>query len=154
MAVKDYRTVFTEIYQDAVARPHVAVVKLTFAAGLAYTAHRNPPRAHYEGHLVEAATDLALVSQRTRNPQSYSYVRDIMEIRETGKLRYTSLGLFSVVWRANHQPLNRSFDANFGQWQTWMLQIPERIIDIGIFDHFPKLEAAMIDYDINEDEWR
>lgn len=148
-AAVDYKTVFVEMAEGAKVRPIQAVLRVAAAAGIAHVALENPTETEYRGALVEANNDLALLPRELRNPVSYAFVKDIVELSGQGRLQYTNLIFCSIVTRREYTPRVRSFEAQHQSFQTWVLSLRERLVDVGFYGHFWFFEQAMVDWDVN-----
>ena len=69
-----------------------------------------------------------------------------------GRLAYRSFLLFSVVYSAHENSELREFSKTFlaPRWLEYL----DRVVDVGVLGRWHYLENAMLDYDVNEDEWK
>ena len=148
----DYKAVFTDFYHQAKRKPARFLSMLTTLGGFYYLYGQNPGVNSYDDAVLECASELLQISHLIRNPSSDSYVQEILNFRNQGRIRIQSLGLFSIVWVSEFGPECDLYERHCYYTQPRWTSFPQRVIDIGFLGHWYCLEKAMIDYDMNESE--
>ena len=69
-----------------------------------------------------------------------------------GVLAHRSFIIFSIIYRMHVNSELREFGATYlrPRWVEYL----DRIVDVGWLGRWYYMEEAMVDYDINEDEWK
>jgi len=96
---------------------------------------------------------VAVVAPEVRNPASQTYLLEIEKLFNENRIRYVSLGILSLYWKADESSdvaLPRA-TVPFLQpaWLTWH----QRIVEISFWGRFWNLEREHKDYDVNPSEW-
>lgn len=149
----DYRTVAVEAAQDAKQHPLKTSVYVALLSVTAYFMKTNPSKRQFEAQLTECVNDIAVVGESIRNPISDKHIQHLACCANAGLLRRTTFGIFSVMWIDNYDPAVDIYEARCKLLKVGWFEWPEHIVDIGLLGHWRRLDAAMIDYDINPEEW-
>lgn len=151
----DYKTVFVELQQSARDRPLKASLygsTILFVINLLRT---NEDLRSYEEEIVNAATKLVSVADESRNIVSQEFVDQLTQSRCNGTLRQLDLSLFTLVYSSDFNRDLAIYKAVCPYMKPTLTEFfKERIVDFGILGHWLLLERKMIDYDVNEDEWK
>lgn len=142
-----------EAVQDARQHPLKTSAYFASLSIAAYFVKTNPTKEQFECLVTECANDIAVVGDPIRNPCSDKHIRDLVCRANAGLLRRTTFALFSVMWIDNYDPSVDVYEARCKMLKVGWFDWPERIIDIGVLGRWRWLEQAMIDYDINSEEW-
>lgn len=152
--LNDYKMVAQETLQDINQDSLKATVYISslFAAGILYKS--NPTERDLRSDLLEYSHQISLVGAAIRNKKSDEFIDFLRMAQRQDRLHYTSLGLFSLVWVNDTSEGLDLYDANCKHvrlpWYRWY----KKVVDIGILGKFQKTSGLMVDYDINEDEWK
>lgn len=80
---------------------------------------------------------------------SFQHLRLLEKCYNTQSLRYTSFGIFSVMWVDNHSRESGLYDAHCDYLQVSYLKFFKRIIDFGFMNKWWLLEQHFKDFDVN-----
>jgi Translocase of the Inner Mitochondrial membrane 29 len=145
----DYKNVGKDSFEDAKSRPWRSSCVIA-ALSVAYLAYRqNPTRLSFIDALLESNNDLIQVPATARNTQSESFVVEAVRYHSADRLRYVNLGLFSLIL---HEDFNKScdvYEAHCTYLSPSLFLFYQRVVDIGLFNHWLKIEGAMKDFDVN-----
>jgi len=150
----DYRTVAVEAAEDAKQHPFKTSAYFTLLAIAGYFMRTNPTRHQFDSQLTECANDIATVGDPIRNPSSEQHIQHLVCCANAGLLRRTTFGVFSLMWIDNYDPAVDVYEARCKLLKVGWFEWPERVIDIGVLGRWIWLENAMIDYDVNPEEWK
>ena len=104
--------------------------------------------------MVTARNDLLVVGDNIRNPSSAEFVSFLNQCQGEKTLRRLDLGVISLLLRMD---LNPDCAVYINQCDflkpTYVEQLTERLVDIGIAGRWRILDRKMVDYDVNPDEW-
>ena len=148
----DYKLVFKELYQNMKAKPFRSACTLASLGGLYYVYEQNPDVNSYEDAVLECSNELLQISHLIRNPNSDSYVQNILKYRNQERLQIQTFGFLSLVYVTEFGPGCDLYEKHCEYVQPRWKTFPERVIDVGILGHWFFLERAMKDYDVNEAE--
>ena len=140
--------------QDIRDHPIKAAIYFTTLGATGYFIKTNPSEENFHEHLMDYRNDLATVGEPIRNPTSDFYLQAIMGYANAGVLRYTNVGVCSVMWVDNFDPQVDLFEAHCKSIKVGWLEWKDKVVDIGVLGRWRLMDQAMIDYDINPHEWR
>lgn len=144
----------TDTVQDIRTSPVKAAIYTSAIGLIGYFVKTNPNEVQFYSQLTECTNDLAMVGDSIRNSKSDSHIQHLILCANAGLLRRFSLGVLSVMWVDNFDPDVDLYEARCKLLKVGWLNWRERIVDFGILGHWRWLDRAMIDYDINPDEWQ
>lgn len=150
----DYKEACRETVVGAWERPVKAGVYLSLLGGTWACVHMNPEEGSFETSLTEMANQLGLLSPWIRNGLSDGHVQKLTKLHSQGCLRYVSLGVASLTYRADFDPDSSLYEARCSALSVPWRELPDRLLDVGFAGRWWVLEAKMKDYDINEEEFR
>lgn len=113
-----------------------------------------PDRSSFETALLEHSSQLGLLSPWIRNPTSDAHVQSLVKLRNEGRLRHVSLGLFSLVFRYDFDPDVTLYEAQCSNLSVPWKELPERMLDVGFVGRWWILDSKMKDYDVNNEEFK
>ena len=150
----DYVAVGQEILQDMKARPIKSSIYIGLIGTSLYFAKRNPSEASFQEQLVNNSNDLLLLSDLIRNPSSDSHIQKLVRANNEGTLRRFSFGVCSIIWMDNFGKEVDVYEAHCKPLKVgWVEMMTDRVVDVGILDRWIYMDDAMIDFDINPEEW-
>ena len=150
----DYKEVTIETAKEIRDKPIKSAAIFGAIGTLFYLNKHKPTESDYTAQITVAAQDLMMVGDPIRNQTSDKFVQNVNDHINKGTLRCMNLGVLSLIWYDNFSKEVDVFEAHAGPLKVGWLDMKERILDIGILDRWIKLEEAMMDYDINPDEWK
>lgn len=113
-----------------------------------------PDRSLFEAALLERSNQLALLSPWVRSATADGHVQSLMKLRNEGRLRCASLGLLSVIYRADFDRDVTLYEARCSNLSTPWRELPQRVLDVGFTGCWWILDSKMKDYDVNEEEFK
>ena len=146
--MNDYQVVLKETLDYIRTRPIRAVGILISFAGCCALWHKNPSLAHYTDSVCSYCIELSMCSESIRNPGAHLYISRIMSLQSNLQLRYYSLGFLSLIMKQNYEPC-RNFTVTSKYLQPRWWDLSEKIVDIGIWNTWLRLEENMVDFDVN-----
>ncbi|KPP62558.1 hypothetical protein Z043_119249 [Scleropages formosus] len=150
----DYREACREVVVGAWERPLKASAYIGLLAGAWVSYRTNPDDGSFESGLLEMANKLGLLSPWIRSGPSDSHVQGLLQLRNQGRLRYASLGVASVMYRADYDPATGLYEARCSFLSAPWAELPGRVLDVGFAGRWWLLDARMRDYDVNEEEFQ
>ncbi|KAM9746642.1 mitochondrial import inner membrane translocase subunit Tim29 [Menidia menidia] len=152
--LSDYREACREMVVGAWERPLRSSAYGALLAGVWACFHTNPGRCSFEAALLERSNQLGLLSAWTRSAAADGHVQSLARLREQGRLGYASLGLLSLVYRAENHGDTMLFEARCPDLAAPWRELPGRVLDVGFTGRWWVLDSKMEDYDINEEEFK
>ena len=119
-------------------------------AGLVYCKKNNPDEVSFRNQFLEHSNQLALVGAPIRNPITTKHLENIEQYYNEGIIRFTSLGLFSIIWLDNYDSKCGLYESECKYLKPDLETFYNRIIDVGILGRWRVLDEKMKDFDINE----
>uniref|UniRef100_H2ZAD5 Uncharacterized protein n=1 Tax=Ciona savignyi TaxID=51511 RepID=H2ZAD5_CIOSA len=148
----DYKAVAQESAENIKKRPIRSIVNTMPFVAAFYFYKTAPKEQSYLDSVVEASNDLLLVGEHIRNPNSDKHVQKIMWYSARGMLRYFNLKLFTVVYYSDYSEEERTYLSQCKYTNPTWTELPSRIVDIGILNHWWRLRWVMTDFDVNFNE--
>lgn len=150
----DYKDACREIFVSARKRPLKASVYAALVGGAWASFQTKPDRPSFETALLECSGQLGLLSPWIRSPTSDGHVQSLVKLRNEGRLRHVSLGLFTLVFRYDYDPDVALYEARCSNLSVPWRELPERMLDVGFAGRWWILDSKMRDFDVNDDEFR
>ena len=152
----EYRSVLMSTLQDCRSVPVKTTIYSTSVLGLFYLYKSNPNYNTFVTQLRAASCNLSEVGEPIRSPKSERHVNKLCADERLNKLRHLSFVFFSILWLDNASSKLKTYEASCKYLKVgWFDLVNEkRIIDFGIAGRWRNLDMYMVDYDINENEWR
>ncbi|XP_073350451.1 mitochondrial import inner membrane translocase subunit Tim29 [Pagrus major] len=150
----DYKEACKEIFVGAWERPVKASAYLSLLGGAWACLYTKPDQSSFEAALLDCSGQLGLLSPWIRNATSDGHVQSLVKLQNDGRLRHISLGLLSLVYRADYNPDVTLYEAQCSNLSVPWRELPERILDVGFVGHWWILDSKMKDYDVNEGEFK
>ncbi|EDO34419.1 predicted protein [Nematostella vectensis] len=148
----DYKAVFVDFFKGARSKPLRTSLGLGLL-GFGYVVYlNNPDDDSYNDTLLDNANELLQVGERIRNPSSDVYTQEMLQLFYQGKLRRQSFGLFSLMMQTEFGKDCDLYEKHCYYTKTRWVDLWKYVRDFGILGHWYKLETAMIDYDVNQED--
>lgn len=135
-------------------RPVKASAYMSVLGGAAACFVTKPDDSSFQAALLQCSNQLGLLSPWIRNATADGHVQSLVKLRNEGQLRHFSLALFSVVYRADHDPDAALYEAQCSNLSVPWRELPQRVMDVGFAGRWWILDAKMKGYDVNEEEFR
>lgn len=152
--ISDYKEACREMAVGAWERPIKASVYMALLGGAWACFHTKPDRSSFEAALLERSSQLGLLSPWIRSATSDGHVQSLVKLRNEGRLRHVSLGLLTLVYRADFDPDSTLYEAQCSNLSVPWRELPQRILDVGFIGQWWILDSKMKDYDVNEEEFK
>lgn len=152
--VSDYREACKEIFVGAWERPVKASVYMAVLGGAWACFYTKPDCLSFETALLEHSNQLGLLSPWIRSATSDSHVQGLVKLQNEGRLRHTSLGLLSLIYRADYDPGTTLYEARCSNLSVPWRELSQRVVDVGFAGRWWILNSKMQDYDVNEEEFK
>ncbi|XP_012735019.2 mitochondrial import inner membrane translocase subunit Tim29 [Fundulus heteroclitus] len=152
--LSDYKEACRESVVGAWERPLKTSVYVSLLGGAWACSHTKPDQSSFEGALLERSNQLGLLSPWIRNGVSDGHVQSLVKLRNEGCLRYASLGLLCLVYRADYDPDATLYEARCSNLSVPWRELPQRVLDVGFIGRWWILDSKMQDYDVNKEEYK
>lgn len=149
--ITDYRDVFLGVIQQSKERPIRAAIYGGLTTSMVYSFKHNPKETDFIEQLRSHNIKMVMIDPVCQNPVSSQYLTFVERCYNEGIVRRLNLGIFSLLWLDNYDRALGLYKTTCKFTQPELLSWHKRIIDIGFFDKWWKIEKKMIDFDINED---
>ena len=128
-----------------------SVLLTSLASTLGYVSYKNPSDQHYHHNSLHNHHRLSLVHRRVRSQSSQEYIDTVQRLKSLNLLGYCNFGLFSLVYERYNDSECREYGRVFltPRWVEYV----DRVVDIGFMGKWLRMEEAMIEYDVNDEEW-
>lgn len=150
----DYKEACREMVVGAWERPIKASIYGALLGGALTCFYTKPDRASFEAALLDRSNQLGLLSPWIRNAVSDRHVQTLVKLRNEGCLQHVSLGLVTLVYRADFDPDVMLFEAQCSNLSVPWRELPRRVLDVGFVGAWWILDFKMRDYDVNEAEFK
>ena len=142
-----------DIVKDSKESPVKASIYIgtLFTLGTLYKT--NPKERDYDQAVTESAHEMLLIGKDIRNPHTDLYLSSILEAKRDRRLRYISLFFFSLVYFDTSSHDSGIFESRCNLVKPHWTEFHKQIADVGVFGRFIYLDKAMVDFDVNTDEW-
>ncbi|XP_017659297.1 PREDICTED: uncharacterized protein C19orf52 homolog, partial [Lepidothrix coronata] len=153
----DYSTSAREAWAGARRRPGTTLGVLGALGALGVCAGSVPDLQSLEGAAVAAGGALGRLPPGCRSPRAERRVLRLLRLRERGRLRVLSLGVLALAHEDPHGPDPALYAATCphlrpgGAWWGW--PGGGTPLDVGFLGRWWGLEAALRDWDVNDDEF-
>lgn len=151
--VRDYKAVAKSAVTYARERPIKFLSQLGIVGLSSYCWTQRPDMQSYEEELFKSSNDLVQISSLIRNKNTDAYIRDLISSYYQKRLACKNLGLFSIIIKNDFPKDCDVYDKNCYYLQPRWIKIHERIVDFGFIGRWFILENAMLDYDVNDEEF-
>ncbi|XP_041673151.1 mitochondrial import inner membrane translocase subunit Tim29 [Cheilinus undulatus] len=150
----DYKEACREMVVGAWERPIKASVYGALLGGVWTCFYTKPDQSSFDAALLERSNQLGLLSPWIRNATSDGHVQSLVKLRNEGRLRHISLGLLTLVYRADYDPNVTLYEAQCSNLSVPWRELPQRVLDVGFVGFWWILDFKMKEYDVNEDEFK
>lgn len=150
----DYKEAFREMVVGAWERPVKASVYGALLGGAWTCFYTKPDRSSFEAALLERSGQLGLLSPWIRSASSDGHVQSLMKLRNEGRLRFLSLGVFILAYHSDFDPDVTLYEAQCSDLSVPWRELPQRVLDVGFVGRWWILDSKMKDYDVNEEEFK
>uniref|UniRef100_A0A1B6H264 Mitochondrial import inner membrane translocase subunit Tim29 n=1 Tax=Cuerna arida TaxID=1464854 RepID=A0A1B6H264_9HEMI len=151
--IKDYTDVLKDTIEDSKKYPRKTLGILSLFGFVFLSCKTNPDDISYRENVLKCSNDVLLVGKAIRNPNTDQFLTAVENCYNLGVIRRLSFGIISVMWIDNYSSELGIFKAECSYLKPQYLTFSSRLIDIGFFGKWWKLEKIMKDYDINHEEW-
>lgn len=149
----DYSAVMKEGMDEWRQKPWKGVLTVGAVGGIIYAIKTNPDEKNFMENLIEDRLKLSQVGDSSRNPSSTEYVEQMAQKMNRGLIRRTNLILFSIIWQSDYDEKCDLYAAHCKNLKPKWREFHRRILDVGVFGRWYNLNRAMIDYDVNPNEF-
>ncbi|KAM9312053.1 mitochondrial import inner membrane translocase subunit Tim29 [Gastrophryne carolinensis] len=149
----DYGEACKDIVVGAKERPGKATIYVALLAGVGVCSSKAPSEDSFQSSMLEASSDLLLLSPWTRSGKSDQHIQRLMALRNQGRLRYINLTLFSLMYEAPYDPQCDLYPTQCPHLKPRWSDFPSRVLDLGFFGRWWFLQQKMQEFDINEEEF-
>lgn len=145
----DYKDVALDVGKEIRAKPLKAGIIGSLAASAYLAAKRNPDETSFIDQLRRYNSEMVLIHESCHNSNSSQHLKFIERCYNEGVVRRLSLGVVSFIWLDNYDKSLAIYKAMCPYLQPQYINFGDRIVDVGFWNKWWKLEKQMVDYDIN-----
>ncbi|CAG9769486.1 unnamed protein product [Ceutorhynchus assimilis] len=149
LVTKDYKEVGLSVKQEIKDKPLKTIVYFTGAALFGLCWELNPNLQSFRATYIASANDLSLVPLTLANPNSVEHLKHIEQCFNRKYIRYTNLGLLSLIWVDKFSEECDLYESNCSYLKVPFYKITGRILDVGFLNVWWIISRRMLDYDIN-----
>lgn len=146
---KDYTEVTISLKQEMKEKPLKSAFYITGIGLLGCCARHNPNLQSFRAKYVQCANDLALVNSSIANPGSIEHLSYIERCFNAKLIRYTNLGIASIIWVDNYSNECNTYESNCSYLKVPYRKFTDHILDVGFLNVWWVISRKMLDYDIN-----
>jgi len=150
---EDYRTVAVETWADMKKAKVKSAVYITSLTGSGVLIATNPSETLFYEQLVNNLNDLMMVGDPIRNVNSENHTQMLSRYWNERRLRRFTFGVCSVMWVDNFDRQVDLYEAQCKHLKVGWLDWWKTVVDVGVAGRWRYLDRAMLDYDINPEEW-
>lgn len=147
----DYKTVLLETAVAVQQKPHKGLLGFGIISSMYYAYRTNPSLNDFICALNANRLRVLLLSDLIRNPTADQYLNSVMQLFNEDRIRWMNCVFFTVIYRSEFSRADSTYEARCKILQPRWWQFHERVVDVGAFNLWFKLDQAMIDYDVNAD---
>ncbi len=147
----DYKTVLLETAVAVRQKPHKGLLGCGIVLSMYYAYRTNPNLDDFVCALNANRLQVLLLSDLIRNPTGDRHLNSVMQLFNEDRIRWVNCTFFTVIYRSDFSRADSTYEARCKIVQPRWWQFPERIVDVGAFNRWFKLNQAMIAYDVNPD---
>lgn len=146
---KDYKDVALSVRDDFKTKPVKSTLKVTGLGFLFFCGTQNPSKQSFRAKYIKCANDAALVSAELVKPDAVNHLKYIEKCYNANLIRYTSLGIFSLIWVDKYSDECSTYETNCSYMQVQYRHFFKQVIDVGFLNIWWNMSSKMLDYDIN-----
>ena len=145
---EDYKFACNDVVDEVKTSPRAAAIIISSIIGGTILYRTNPTEKDYrEQHLQHKHKLLMLDSDKQRNAFSNEYIQKTERCFNYDIVRRTTFAFFSIMWLDNYDSDLDLYDARCRFIKVGWLDLPQRIIDFGVFKRWRWIDKAMLNYD-------
>ncbi|XP_018574311.1 mitochondrial import inner membrane translocase subunit Tim29 [Anoplophora glabripennis] len=146
---KDYSEVTVSLRHEMKEKPLKSVFYISGLGLLGCLATHNPNLQSFRARYIQCANDLALVNSSLANPDSVEHLKYIDRCFNANLIRYTNLGIASIIWVDNFSSECNTYESNCSYLKVPYRKFTDHILDVGFLNVWWVISRKMLDYDIN-----
>ena len=145
---EDYKSAAKDTVTDIKSRPRKAAVIFSLLGAAFAAFETNPSERAFKDICVENTNVLIQVPHYSRKPDAERYVNEVRWLKNQDRLEFHNFGICSIVLRRDFAEQCDLYEAQCKYLQPALEATHERLIDVGLFNHWIFLEKAMQDFDV------
>ncbi|KAH8409305.1 hypothetical protein KR009_012315 [Drosophila setifemur] len=147
--VRDYSEVAMGVVRESYTRPKKALAYGSTMLFLYKAAEKNPGEECFMTLFRRETNRMITVAQDQQNPVSTEYLLTLERAINQKKLRLLSLGICTILWVDMYDEDDCTYPATCEYTTVGLLNFHERVIDVGFWNQFWRLNWKMRNYDVN-----
>lgn len=147
--LRDYKEVVLDTSKSIKEKPLRAGIYGLVGGSIYYASKNNPDLTTLEDTLRTHNNSMVLIHESCHRKESAEYLIFIERCLNEGLLRRLSIGIASFLWIDNYNKSLALYKSTCSHLKPQYSKFNDRIIDIGFWNKWHKLEKVMIDYDVN-----
>lgn len=149
--LRDYKEVILDTGRNVKEKPVRSLIYGGLLSSVYLFSKNNPDLITLNEKLRSYTNTMILVNEDCRNKTTSNYLIYIERCLNEGVLRRISVGVVSFLWIDNYNESLAIYKSVCPHLKPNYSTFYERIVDIGFWNSWRKLDKLMIDYDINEE---
>lgn len=150
----DYVEVSKDILTEFKSNPAKAVLVLSLGSTVAALVKKCPDHSSYKNEVLEFSNELGLCAETNRDHQTKLYIDRISSMISNCSVLHLNLGVCSLIIQRSCSSKCQNYHevCKYLQPRKWMFY--RKIIDVGIWDQWLILTKTMVDFDVNDTEFK
>ena len=150
----DYAEVIKDIGFDSKKHP-VKYLTWCLLGGVIVAFHKKrPDLKSYESEVLEYSNELGLCAASSINLSTKRYIDDVSTLLCDGCITHVNLGICSLIVRRPYSIHCSNYHQVCSHLQSRIWTFHHRVIDIGIWNKWLVLNKTMVDFDVNNEEFK
>ncbi|XP_044258425.1 mitochondrial import inner membrane translocase subunit Tim29 [Tribolium madens] len=145
----DYKEVAVSVRSDIKEKPLKAAGFFTGMGFTMYCLTHNPNEQSFRAKFIQCSNDVSLVSSNLVNGAAVEHMKMIQTCYNRDLIRYTNLGLFSIIWVDKYSDQCNMYETNCSYLKLPYRKFASQVIDVGFLNIWWVISRKMLDYDIN-----
>lgn len=148
---EDYAEVTKDLFGGIRQHPLKTLAYCLIGGFLVAAWRRRPVYDDYINDVLEYANEIAQCRKELRNTHAEGYINRIINLNANGQLRYVSFGVCAVVLQRSYSPQCGNYHQTCKHLQPRWWSVHHRVVDVGGWGRWRRLERSMVDFDVNEE---
>jgi hypothetical protein len=149
----DYKSALVDVVQDMKGAPVKASVYITGLVSIATLVKTRPTETEFKVLLFNSANDLLMLSDAVRNVESDNYVTDTVLSIKDSRISFWNFGVCTLAYKHDFGRGLAIYESRCKHVLPHWLEMHKHVADVGILGRWVRLKRAMVDYDVNAEEW-
>lgn len=151
--VTDYVEVSKDVGAELKRSPVKSLLWLLLGGAITACHVKCPSLSCYKSEVINYCNELGMCAERTRSQHAKHYVDQVSTLLTDGHIKYVNFGVCAIVMQAPNSSRCFNYHETCTHLQPRIWTFSDRVIDIGVWNNWLALRKAMVDFDVNENEF-